>query len=182
MKKVKKDQKKRKKQKINYGNSGSENETKKVAMILIGIAAFLGLFYVLAMMMTGEIRFGKEKKETPETEIQYDEILAGESLNQLAEEYYVLYYSSSEKVSDSYLSYRDNYVDMQNEYPMYTVDLERGFNTKYLVSGEEEIVDLPEQIKDLKVKSPTILRIKDGKVVERVEGKQEVNEFLKELN
>lgn len=182
MKKEKK-QKKSKKKNLNYRtNSYTDNEATKVVMILVGIVLFLGLFYLLAMVMTGEIKFGKEKKEPTVPEIRYDMILAGQSLNQDVEEYYVLYFDSSEKISDSYISYRDNYVNSTEYLPMYMVDLASGFNTEYIDTGEEERIELPENIKDLKVKDPTILRIKEGKVVDRIEGREEVNEFLKELN
>ena len=173
---------KKKKQKLNYDrNYGPDNEVFKIVKILIAVVLFLVVFYFLAMIMTGEIKFGNKKKEEEATQIQYDEILAGETLNKNEEEYYVLYFNFSEKLSTTYLTYRDGYLGKTEHFPMYMVDLEKGFNTKY-IKNEEEIEEYPENIDELKVVSPTIVKVKDKKVVERVEGKDKVKEFLKNIN
>lgn len=173
---------KKKKQKLNYEkNYGPDNEALKVVKILVAVVLFLLVFYFLAMIMTGEIKFGNKKKETP-TEIQYDEILAGETFNKNEEEYYVFYFNFSEKIASTYLIYRDGYLGKTEHFPMYMVDLEKGFNTRYVTKDEEEREEYPESISNLKVTSPTIVKVKDKKVVERIEGKDEVKEFLKNIN
>lgn len=176
--------KKTKKQKLNYSQKTYSHDTEawKVIKILVGIVLFLVVFYLLAMVMTGEIKFGKKEKAKEETVIQYDEILAGQSLNRMDEEYYVLYYNFSEKISSTYVTYRDAYVNSLKGIPMYMVDLENGFNAKYVLQEGEEKVELPEEMDQLKVQNPTILKIKDHKVVERTEGKEDVKNLLKELN
>ena len=98
------------------------------------------------------------------------------------EEYYVLYYDFSEKIASTYVTYRDAYTQALKGIPMYMVDLENGFNTGYVLKEGEERVELPEEINQLKVLNPTILKIKDHKVIERTEGKEAVKNLLKELN
>lgn len=175
---------KKKKQKLNYEkNYESDNEVLKIVKILVGVILFLVVFYFLAMIMTGEIKLGnKNKKEEEVTEIQYDEILAGETFKQRSSEYYVIYFNFSEKIASTYLAYRDGYVGKTDHFPMYMVDLEKGFNTRYVTKEDEEREGYPENIDDLRVTSPTVLKVKDRKVVERIEGKDEVKEFLKALN
>ncbi|MCI8588730.1 MAG: hypothetical protein HFG40_03670 [Bacilli bacterium] len=175
---------KKKKQKLNYGNSyGSENEISKIIKILIGLCAFLIVFYFLALLMTGEIKLGgKGNQDEKKVEIQYDEIIAGETFTKEEEEYYVFYFNFTEKLSSTYFLYRDSYVEKEEHLPMYLVDLEKGFNKGHVTKDQEEREDHPENIEALKVTSPTIIKIKDKKVVERVEGKDEVVELLKELN
>ncbi len=175
---------KKKKQKLNYEKSyGSDNEVLKIVKILIGVVLFLVVFYFLAMLMTGEIKLGnKGKQEEAATEIQYDEILAGETFTKKESEYYVFYFNFSENIATTYLTYRDGYIGKTDHFPMYMVDLEKGFNTRYITKEDEEREEYPENIDALKVTSPTILKIKDKKVVERIEGKDEVKEFLKALN
>jgi len=174
---------KKKKQKLNYEkNYGSDNEVLKIVKILIAVVLFLVVFYFLAMIMTGEIKFGNKKKEEVATKIQYDEILAGETFNKNEEEYYVFYFNFSEKISSNYLTYREEYLKKSEHFPMYMVDLEKGFNTSYIRNNEEEREEYPESIGNLKVTSPTIVKVKDKKVVERMEGKDEVKEFLKNIN
>jgi len=176
--------KKTKKQKLNYSNKIYDHNTEawRIIKILLGIILFLVFFYLLAMIMTGEIKFGKKEKIEEETVIQYDEILAGQSLNRMDEEYYVLYYDFSEKIASTYVTYRDTYTQALKGIPMYMVDLENGFNTGYVLKEGEERVELPEEINQLKVLNPTILKIKDHKVIERTEGKEAVKNLLKELN
>ncbi len=176
--------KKTNKQKLNYSKSNYSHDTEawNVVKILVGIVLFLLLFYFLALVMTGEIKFGKQEKKEEETVIQYDEILAGQSFNRMDNEYYVLYFNFSEKISSTYVSYRDAYTDALKGVPMYMVDLENGFNKGYVLNDGEEREELPESIDQLKVQNPTILKFKDHKVVERKEGKEAVTELLKELN
>jgi len=174
---------KKKKQKLNYEkNYEPDNEVLKIVKILIAVILFLALFYFFAMIMTGEIKLGNKKKEDEVTQIQYDEILAGETFNKNDEEYYVFYFNFSEKISSSYLTYREGYLSKTEHFPMYMVDLEKGFNTSYIRKDNEEREEYPENIENLKVTSPTIVKVKDKKVVERVEGKDEVKEFLKNIN
>ncbi len=174
---------KKKKRKLNYEkNYGPDSEVLKIVKILIAVVLFLVVFYLLAMIMTGEIKFGNKKTKEETTQIQYDEILAGETFNKNEDEYYVLYFNFSEKLSSTYLTYRDGYLEKTEHFPMYMVDLEKGFNTSYVKNNEEEIKEYPENISELKVVNPTIVKVKDKKVVERVEGKDKVKEFLKNIN
>ena len=56
--------KKTKKQKLNYSNKIYDHNTEawRIIKILLGIILFLVFFYLLAMIMTGEIKFGKKEK------------------------------------------------------------------------------------------------------------------------
>lgn len=172
----------KKKKNLNYGkNYDGDNEASKIVKILLGVVLFLGLFYFLAMVMTGEIQFGNKKKDKEEVLIQYDEILAGQTFNRSEEEYYVLYYNFSDKIGSTYLAYKDNYSG-QYDSPIYLVNLEDGLNIGYVADDMTEIEEYPENTDNLKVSNPTILKIKEHKVVERITGKDDVKSYLKELN
>ncbi len=176
---------KKKKQKLNYEKSFNSNndEILRIIKILVGVILFLVLFYFLAMLMTGEIKFGnKNQNQQEDIVIQYDEILAGETFKKSDLEYYVLYFNFSEDISSTYLAYRSSYLEKSEKFPMYMVDLEKGFNASYVQGIGEEDEQYPETIDDLKVSNPTILKIKDKKVVERIEGKDSVKEFLKAIS
>lgn len=178
-------QKKKNKKKLNYANTyNSGNEVSRIIKILVGILLFLAIFYFLALLATGEIKFGNKKKTEEEkvTEIQYEEILAGQTFTQKEEEYYVLYFNFTDSIGSTYLTYRDGYINQIDSLPMYMVDLEKGFNTRYLKEEETDYKNKPDSINDLKVINPTVLKVKKHKVVERIEGKEEVKKFLKELN
>lgn len=180
-------QKKKNKKKLNYANTyDSGNEVSRIIKILVGIVLFLAIFYFLALLATGEIKFGNKKTEKEKvTEIQYEEILAGQTFTQKEEEYYVLYFNFTDSIGSTYLTYRDGYINQIDSLPMYMVDLEKGFNTRYVKNDEEEseeIKKLPNSTDELKVVNPTLLKVKNHKVTERIEGKEEVKKFLKELN
>lgn len=174
----------KKKQKLNYKSSySSDSEVSKIIKILIGVALFLVVFYFLAMLMTGELKFGNQRKnDITESKIQYDEILAGETLNKNNTEYYVLYFDFSENIASTYLTYRDGYLKKDGSFAMYLVDLEKGFNNKYISSEGENREEYPNNIDNLKVTNPTIVKVKDRKVVERIEGRENVKKFLKDIN
>ena len=60
---------------------------------------------------------------------------------------------------------------------MYIVDSENKLNAKYIV--EKDSNKNPTSLEDLKVKSPTLIKIEDGKVTLYIEGIEEVKNELK---
>ena len=83
--------KKKNQRKITTSNSSYNNEVVKTVIILFAVLAVLGITYVIAGLMTGEIKLGspKEEEKAP-AEIQYEEIIMGEIFTQPGDEYYVL--------------------------------------------------------------------------------------------
>ncbi|MDD6223465.1 MAG: hypothetical protein PUB18_00495 [bacterium] len=171
---------KKKKRKVNINTTTTNNEINTMIKIFIGVIVVFGATYLIAALITGDIQLGaKETKEDTVAEIQYEEILAGESLNRSDEEYYVLYFNFTENIASSYLTLKDIYATKEEPLPFYIVDLEKGFNQRFV---SEEIADTKNMtIETLKVKKPTIIKVKNKKIVEYKSGGEEVLNYLVEL-
>lgn len=173
--------KKKRPRKITTSNSSYNNEVVKTVIILFSVLAVLGITYVIAGLMTGEIKFGspKEKEETP-AEIQYEEIIMGEIFNQPGDEYYVLLFDFTNNYASSYITYKDVFEGNTENPKVYLVDMEKGFNKGFLADEGEEYEQNPDNFEQLKVKSPSLLKISNHKVTERYEGKEAIEAFFSE--
>ena len=150
----------------NYRTTTStEVDYMKVIKIGIGVLLVLGIVYFVTAIASGEIKFGKKEKEKVETEIQYQEIIAGETFNRKASEYYVLFMNFTDSYASYYLSLIDNYNGTDNSLPFYTVDIEKKINTDYVTNT-------------LKVENPTILKISNSNTVETITGKDNILNFF----
>lgn len=160
-----------------FGKANYDTQIATGIKIAVGVIIALGLVYILTALATGEIKLGTEKKQpTPEAKIQYEEIIAGQILNRKQEEYYVLAFNFTDADATYYLSLKDSYGQNMDALPFYIVDLEKGFNTSIVVE------ESPKNKTELKVIAPTILKIKKGKITERIETKEKVKEFLEKIS
>lgn len=154
-------------------------EVKQAIIILISVIVICLLVYFVTAIVKGEIKFGSSKKETPETEIQYQEILAGETFNKPDSTYYVLFMNFQDAKLTPLMSLVDTYTSKENASYVYYVDLEKGFNTPFATT-EESNKDVT-AAKDLKVKSPTLIKISNKQNVEYIEGYDLIEETLTNL-
>ena len=167
---------KRNKQKLYRSNKSTDLEYNRLIKISIGVVIALILVYLATAIASGEIKLGNKKKTatTPEeTKIQYTEILAGETFNRNKEEYYVLFYN----YSDNYASYYSSLVSSYTKDTIYIVDLDNSLNSKFALKDDEEETKITD-INSLKVKNPTLLKIKNKKVVDTISGRDKVLEFF----
>lgn len=170
----------KKKQNKSYQiHTTSDMEYSKVIKIALGVLLVLGLTYFVTAIATGEIKFGnKDQEEKAETVIQYDEILAGEIFNRSQEEYYVLLFNFTDTFASYYLSLKDTYTEQENALPIYIVDLEKHPNKEYAVEEGETYAEYPDTIDDLKASNPTLIKIRNHKVTERISGRDRILEFF----
>ncbi len=171
--------KKVQKRKLYKTSKSNELEYMKVIKIFIVVILIIALTYFVTALMTGEIRFGKKKEPaSEEVSIQYDEITAGQVFSRSDSEYYVLCYNFSDSFSSYYLSFRETYVQKENSLPIYLLDLEKSFNQEMVLEEGENYQQFPSAIADLKVANPTMLKIKNHKVVERIIGLDDIIQFF----
>lgn len=165
------------------GKANYNEQAVTLVKIAVGVIIVLGVVYLLTALKTGEIKLGSTKKdEVQEATIQYEEIIAGQILNRKPEEYYVLSFEFTDTEASYYLSLKDNYSKNTDAIPFYIVDLEKGYNKSILKEEGQEVKELAENIKELKVTSPTLLKVKAGKVIERVETAEKVKEYLEKIS
>lgn len=165
--------KKDKFKKVNSYSSDSDEMMRMIKMLGV-VILILGAFYLIFAIASGEISFGKKKKEV---QIQNVEILAGNTFTREESSYYVLMYdfddnSSAETYSTIYGIYKDRF----NTTRLYVVDLNKKFNSKYVTDSSSD-VDIS-SIDNLKVVDGTLIKVEEGKGVSKAIGEEEIKSVL----
>ena len=156
---------KRNKRQRNYKTTTTtELDYMRVIKISVGVLLVLAIVLIGSKIAMGEIKFGRKDSKEEVTTIDYQEIMAGQTFNRKADEYYVLFYSFSDSNATYYTSAINNYK-LRDTSSFYTVDLDKKNNKVY---AEEE----------LEVEDPTIIKVSDGKSVDVIKGKDAVKEFF----
>ena len=163
------------KNEINYEKKDTYfNEEFKRLAVLVGIilGIFIVAYLIIGIFVTKEIKWFQGDKDTKEvTTIQYTTILAGETFNQNAEEYYVIF---SDSEGFNYATYQ-TMISNNSDKKIYLVDLANPLNKKYI--SEESNSDVQSAV-DLKVKDNTLIKISNKSNVLYLEGKDNIiNQF-----
>ena len=138
---------------------GLPSEVKKtIIIIVVAVVLLVGMYFLTTVILNKD---SDDNSKITENAIQYDEILAGESFNQSEDEYYVIYYDSSNEysvISSLISSYQLNSSDTK----LYSVDLADGMNKKYVTDGNI----VTDNASSLRVKDTTLLKFNNGEVSE----------------
>lgn len=164
-----------------YGKANYNEDVIKLVKILMVVVVVLGIVYIGTAIATGEINLNKDKKEEVEVSIQYEEIIAGEILNRIDKEYYVLLFNFTGDDATNLLTLKDNYGYVNESLPVYIVDLDKKFNSILTPSEGEEIKDKPSNVSDLRVNDVTLLKVKDGKITSRVTTYENIEKTFNDL-
>ena len=154
--------------------TGKAKESKKMLIILACVIAVLALFYLIAGVATGSIDLNKNEPAA----IQYSEILAGSTFKQTESEYMVLYYDYTGDKTNDYMNLISTYTQKKDAKKFFAVDLSRKFNESYIQKDGDKTNTEPKEVKDLKVKDPTLIHIKDKKVIKYIEDYKEIEDYL----
>ena len=140
----------------------------------VGILIMLLLFFVLLYIITGlfitkELKwFNNGSKNDDVVEIE-NKILATDSLRQVEEEYYVYFCDTTDEdseVTNILYSIPDK---------VYRVDLHDDFNSNFV--GESS--GIVENISDLKVSNPTVIKVTSERITAFYSGAEEIKLALK---
>lgn len=147
----------------------------KTLLVILGfmIGFFVILYLVTGLFITKDIKWlSKDKSSSDSEEVTSIEnkILASESLSQKDDTYYVYFYDTSNEDSDI-----TNTLYLIND-KVYRVDLHDGFNSNY-VGEPSGVVD---DVKDLKVSDPTVIKVSSGKIVDFYAGKDKIKSSIGE--
>lgn len=152
----------------------TELDYTRVIKITVGVLIVFILVYLVTAYGMGEIKLGKDDKTVKETEIQYSEIIGGNTFNRSNNEYYVLFYDFNDDFSTYYQTLIKAYTSKDNSLPVYLVDLSKKINEEFKLTEGDTNKYSKANISSLKVSDPTLLKISKGKTVEVVEGKEKV--------
>lgn len=163
-----------------YRSTNTELDYMKGIKIAIGVILVLVLTWLATALLTGEIKFSEEEEKKEEVSIQYEEILAGQIFNRPVDEYYVLLCDFTDTFAGYYLSLIDAYNTKKDSLPFYIVDLAKKANEQYVLQEGEGLVEKPTSLAKFKATNPTIVKIKNNKVVKRISDKENVLDFFEE--
>lgn len=155
----------------------ANDEFKKLIKVIVSVLIIFALFFLITYLVTKK---DNEPTPTPEvkTVIQYDEILIGELLNQNNSEYYVLLTQEKDQYVGLYTSYISIYDKKENSSRVYTSNLDNVFNKKYISTESQFVIA---NIKDVKFKGTTLLKIKNKQITNYYETKTDIINHLKEM-
>ena len=146
---------------------------RKFLIIVITVAIVLALFYFLTYFILNK---DDSKKKTDKTEIQYEEILLGTSFDVEERPYVVLYYDSSDEEESSQVeTFADGHIGRPERLNVYKVDMNDGFNKKHIAKKSNSKATNADQ---LKINGLTLIRFENKKIVEYIEGFDEINDYL----
>lgn len=149
--------------------------------IVLGIIIFFCLFYLLTLYITkknSDTSKDNNNQEAVETVIDYEDIIIGRSLSMSDGDYLVLYYDKEdEDIASDYASLVSEYKANVQHMIIYTVNMGNSFNKSYTTTGEAN--KNPESVSDMKINGPTLIKVSGKKVVEYIEGKEEISNYLK---
>lgn len=163
------------KKEINYGKQDTyfNDEFKRLAIIVgVVVAIFVVAYLIIGIFVTKEIKWFQGDNEVKQsTTIQYTTILAGETFNQNADEYYVIFADSD---GYNYATY-ETMISKNSDKKIYLVDLSSPLNQKYV---SEESNSGVQSASDLKVKDNTLIKVSNKNNVLYLEGKDNIiNQF-----
>ena len=166
-----------KKQRRDYNDDEEKNFISRFVMTIgLVLVALVGLYLFIGIFITHTITFDKEKEEEKVTTIDNSTILASQIFDQSEEEYYVLVYNPEDKVYDL-SNFISLYQDKEDALTLYKVDSTKKFNSNYIVT--EDSNKNPSSYSDLRIISPSLIKISSKSVSEYNEGFEEVKNVFK---
>ena len=172
MKNIQKDRK------DNRSNSeGRDNYFKFITTLTILLILFILTYLLMGVFYTKEIDFNKKDENKSEVNIDNKTIMLGQLFDQSEEEYYVLVYDVSDKESliKSWISI---YESSEGALTVYKVDSSKKFNSNY-ITKENSNKDAT-GLDNLKVISPTLIKVKNKTIVGYIEGEDEIINVFKQ--
>lgn len=164
--------------KIDSIDSSFSSEMFKVVKVLIAVLVFLAVFYFLTVYLLERDDTSSSTIDTTpaEADIQYQEILAGNSFSMNDDHYFVLYYDmSSGELKSAYTNMVSTYEDKDEHFPIYTVDMSSTFNKKYSSDTSNSSV---QDLDDLQINGPTLIEFNNDSVSDYIQGQEAISEFL----
>jgi hypothetical protein len=152
-------------------------ETNPIKKYLLNIFVIVGVFAIIylvsALFITKELDwFNKDKSEEKEKNNVSNAILASAIFKQSEEEYYVYFYDFNEEEKDSEITKLVDNNLMGDK--VYKVNTKSAMNTNYV---SEESNKNAKTLSELKVVSPTLIKISGDTITEYYEKKEIINKL-----
>lgn len=163
--------------KVNYNHVAPSEQTNNAIKTLIAIVVVFGIFYLVTVLVTSNLKssYSNNDDDNVVTEIQYEKILAGETFSMPDTEYLVFFYDSKADEASLYSAIVSSYKEKDTALPIYIVDLSNGFNTSVINSASNHKA---KSSSELKIKGPTLIKIKNKLNVKYIEGLTNIQAYL----
>lgn len=174
-KEYKKKLEKEKRELREFRESDLNGNLKTGIIITICVIGFVLLMFAFTKIKTGEWNiFTKENDITYKAEIQSTKILCGSILNRSDSEYFVIAYKLKEDSASLYESFLEKYNQGTNILPLYKLDLSNSRNG----ICTSDTVNISNNISELKFSEPTLIKVKDGKIIESYTTYEKIKDIL----
>ena len=158
-----------------YNKKNEGVNVKAFIYITIGVVGFILLMFAFTKVKTGEWNlFTKENSIKYSAEVQSTKILCGSLLNREDSEYYVLAYEMQEDSASLYETVVERYNSASSKLPLYKLDLSNSRNN--ICKGDN--VNITNDVTTLKLSIPTLIKVKDGKIVENYTNYDSIKNIL----
>ena len=158
----------------NLNTKESKMELSNLIKLAVIIVIIFGVIYLLsAIFLTEELKINDNNDNTTET--VSNAILASQVFNQSEEEYYVYFYDFNNENS----TMEQFFISKLYSEAIYRVNTADALNQNYVTdedSGNKDVTNLS----DLKVISPTIIKIEGDKVTSYFEGEDGMTDFMEQ--
>lgn len=145
-------------------------------IVVVCVLAFIGLFYLLAIHITNK-NANVDPNENVNESSDYSEILLGSTFNRNESEYIVVYFDKdNEEINSTIGTAVLDYVAKEDNLTTYTVDMSNMYNKNY--NTTEDTNKSPNNVDELRINGPTLIKISKGNVVEYIEGLEAVKDYL----
>ena len=154
-------------------NSEIENEVYKFIKILVAVVIIvLGLYFFTNKFVTNN---NGTKSNSQEGVISSNNIIVGSLLNRPYDSYYVLAYKSKDNDAAIYETYIGVYETKENALRIYVIDLDNELNKDFY---QEKGNKNAKKIEDLKISSPTLIKVSHKSISKYIEGKDAIKKEL----
>ena len=168
--------KKEKTEKIKVEKYRSEEQMEMIRFIrilVIVVILIIGIYLFTRIFVTKDLLNNKEEeREVVEGTINYNITMIGSLLKHPEDEYYVMIYNTENLRSIYYSGLMTNYARNEDALKVYFADLNKGLNQKFY-DPENTNLDVT-NISDLKVGDLTLLRVRNGEIIEALTDEEDI--------
>ncbi len=152
-------------------NNDAEKEVYRFIKILIVVIVFVvGMYFI-----TNKIASKTAKDNKQAGEVSSNAIIVGSLLNRPYSEYYVIAFKSKDYDAAIYDTYISAYEAKEKALRIYAIDLDNELNKDYY---SEKGSPNAKSIDELKISSPTLIKVKDKKINKYIEGQENIKKEL----
>lgn len=158
-------------------NSYNEELIKLIKIVIIvGVVITLVYFLTSYLSKSGKFSTKYEPSETPEAVMTYEDATIGTVFNRPDSEYYVAFEDFADKNKTYINSLISSYTSEKESLPVYKVDMSLDINKKYKSDTSNKNAT---KTSELKIKTPTLIKIENAKITKYIEGNENIKSELK---